>query len=63
MQIVADTIKAVIEYASLDKEHFAEEIKSHIEDRQTIDFTEQKRRMAVCEKRIGELEMLIAKIY
>ena len=63
MQIVADTIKAVIEYASFDKERFAEEIQSHIEDRQTVDFTEQKKRMSVCEKRIGELEMLIAKIY
>ena len=40
-------------YANLDKECFAEEIKLHIEDRQTVDFTEQKRRMAICEKRIG----------
>lgn len=30
---------------------------------QTIDFTEQKKRMAVYEKWIGELEMLIGKIY
>ena len=44
-------------------QRFAEEIQSHIEDRQTVDFTEQKKRMTVCEKRIGELEMLIAKIY
>ena len=63
MEIAAKTIKEVIQYASLDKERFAEEIQSHIEDRQTVDFTEQKKRMAVCEKRIGELEMLIAKIY
>lgn len=45
------------------KKNFTEEIQSHIEDRQTVDFTEQKKRMAVCEKRIGELEVLIAKIY
>ena len=63
MEIVAKTIKAVIQYANLDKERFAGEIQSHIEDRQTVDFTEQKKRMAVCEKRIGELEMLITKIY
>ena len=63
MEIVAKTIKEVIKYANLDKERFAEEIQSHIEDRQTVDFTEQKKRMAVCEKRIGELEILIAKIY
>lgn len=34
---------------------FNEQIKKlHIEERQTVDFTEQKKRMAVCEKRIGE---------
>ena len=63
MEIVAKTIKEVIKYANLDKERFVEEIQSHIEDRQTVDFTEQKKRMAVCERRIGELEILIAKIY
>ena len=63
MEIVAKIIKEVIQYASLDKGRFAEEIQSHIEDRQTVDFTEQRKRMTVCEKRIGELEMLIAKIY
>ncbi len=63
MEIVSKTIKEVIQYASLDKERFAEEIQSHIEDRQTVDFTEQRKRMTVCEKRIGELEILIAKIY
>ena len=60
---MAKTIKEIIQYANLDKERFAEEIQSHIEDRQTVDFTEQKKCMAVCERRIGELEMLIAKIY
>ena len=54
MEIVVKTIKEVIQYANLDKECFAGEIQSHIEDRQTVDFTEQKKRMAVCEKRIGE---------
>ncbi|MDE7416278.1 MAG: recombinase zinc beta ribbon domain-containing protein, partial [Lachnospiraceae bacterium] len=63
MEIVAKTIKEVVQYANLDKGRFAEEIQSHIEDRQTVDFTEQKKRMSICEKRIGELEMLIAKIY
>ena len=32
MEIVAKTIKEVIQYAGLDKERFAEEIQSHIED-------------------------------
>ena len=63
MEIAAKTIREVVKYANLDKERFVEEMQSHIEDRQTVDFTEQKKRMTVCEKRIGELEMLIAKIY
>lgn len=63
MEIAAKTIKEVIQYANLDKGRFAEEIQSHIEDRQTVDFSEQRKRMNVCEKRIGKLEMLIAKIY
>ena len=56
MEIAATAIKEIIQYANLDKERFAQEIQSHIEDRQTVDFTEQKKRMAVCEKRTGELE-------
>lgn len=60
MEIATKTIREVVKYANFDKERFAEEIQSHIEDRQTVDFTEQKKRMVVCEKRIGELEMLIA---
>ena len=63
MEIAEKTIKEVIQYASFDKGRFAEEIQTHIEDRQTLDFTEQKKRMNVCKKRIGELEVLIAKIY
>ncbi len=63
MEIVAKTIKEVIQHASLDNERFAEEIQSHIEDRQTVDSSGQRKRITVCEKRIGELEMLIAKIY
>ena len=63
MEIVAKTIKEVIQYANLDKGRFAEEIQSHIEDKQAVDFTEQRKRMTVCEKRTGELEMLIAQIY
>ena len=57
-RIFRKTIREVVKCANFDKERFAEEIQSHIEDRQTVDFTEQKKRMTVCEKRIGELEML-----
>ncbi len=41
MEIATKTIREVVKYANFDKERFAEEIQSHIEDRQTVDFTEQ----------------------
>lgn len=63
MEIVAEMIREVIRYASVDREAFAKEIQTELEQKQTIDFSAQKKRMSVCEKRIGELEILIAKIY
>lgn len=63
MELVEKTIKEVIKYANFDKEQFAKEIQLQMKDRQVVDFSEQKKRMAVCEKRIEELELLIAKIY
>ena len=39
------------------------EIRADMEQRQTADFSAQKKRMAACEKRFGEFEILIAKIY
>lgn len=63
MEIVAEMIREVIHHACVDREAFAKEIQTELEQKQTVDFSEQKKRMSVCEKRIGELEILIAKIY
>lgn len=63
MELVAEMIREIIHHASVDREAFAREIQSELEQKQTVDFSVQKKRMAVCEKRIGELEILIAKIY
>ncbi len=63
MEIVAEMIREVIRHASVDREAFAKEIQAELEQKQTIDFSARKKRMSVCEKRIGELEILIAKIY
>lgn len=63
MELVSEMIREVIRHASVDRESFAKEIQRELEQRQTVDFSEQKKRQAVCEKRIGELEILIAKIY
>lgn len=63
MELVADMIRAVIEYANIDREAFAKEIQTELEKRQNVDYSSQKKRASECEKRIGELEILIAKIY
>ncbi len=63
MELVSQMIKEVIRYADVDREAFAKEIRTDMEQRQTADFSAQKKRMAAGEKRIGELEILIAKIY
>ena len=63
LQLAGDIIKAVIDYALTDKEAFAKEIQEGFEKKQDVDMTKQKKRMAFCEKRIDDLETLIAKIY
>ncbi len=63
MALVSEMIKEVIRYADVDREAFAKEIRADMKQRQTADFSAQKKRMAACEKRTGELEILIAKIY
>ncbi len=63
MELVADMIRAVIEYANIDREAFAKEIQAELEKRQTVDYSSQKKRALACERRIRELEILIAKIY
>lgn len=62
-ELVSTAIREVIAYANIDREKFLKEIQSHVSDRQSIDMTAQKKRMAAIEKRISELEILIAKIY
>lgn len=63
MKLVSDMIKEVISYANVDREAFAKEIQTEIERRQSVDFSIKKKRLIACEKRISELEILIAKIY
>jgi len=63
METAEKTIKEVIRYANLDKVHFEKELQTHIADKQTINCTEQNKCRTKCEKRIGELKMLIAKLY
>lgn len=39
MELVADMIRAVIEYANIDREAFAKEIQAELEKKQTIDYS------------------------
>lgn len=63
MKLAADTIRAVIEHANIDKEAFAEEIRAELEKKRTVDYASRKKRALASEKRVKELEILIAKIY
>ncbi len=63
MKLVSDMIREVIRYASVDREAFAKEIQTEIERRRSANLTIKMKRLGVCEKRINELEILIAKIY
>lgn len=63
MKLAADTIRAVIEHANIDKEAFAKEIRAELEKKRTVDYASRKKRALASEKRVKELEILIAKIY
>lgn len=63
MKLVSDMIRAIIKHSCIDKEAFAKELKAEWEHKQNIDYTMQKKQSKVWEKRINELEVLIAKIY
>ena len=63
MTLVSDMTRAVIEYALEDKEAFARQIQDCFEKKQSVDEAANRKHAAICEKRIGELEILIAKIY
>jgi len=63
MSLVSETLKAIAKYAREDKAAFTKAVQEAVSSRQTGEVKEQKKRLAVCQKRAADLEILIRKIY
>ncbi|PPV15394.1 hypothetical protein AWN73_12170 [Clostridium butyricum] len=63
MELISATIKEVITYASIDRETFMKDLDEQMEKKKTVDISAQKKRLQQAENRIGELEILITRIY
>ena len=63
MELIRDTIKAIADYAKTDKAGFIKSVQETLAAQQTNEIKKQKKRLALCKKRHGELETLFKKIY
>lgn len=63
MELVHDTLRGIVSYAQNDKAAFEKAVKESLSEQRTSDVKKQSARLAVCEKRAAELEILIRKVY
>ena len=63
MTLIADMLKAIAEYSKTDRAEFIKTVQEAQAAQQTTDITKKKRRLVAAQKRAGELERLICKIY
>lgn len=63
MKLLQETLREIVRFSKEDEEEFACIVKSEIENRQSSEMKGQKTRLAACQKRLGELETLLCKIY
>ncbi len=63
MTSIADMLKAIAEYTKTDRAEFIKTVQEAQAAQQTTDINKKKRRLAAAQKRAGELERLICKIY
>ena len=63
MTLIADMLKAIAEYSKTDRAEFIKTVQEAQATQQTTDITKKKRRLAAAQKRAGELERLMCKIY
>ncbi|QNM04444.1 recombinase family protein [Qiania dongpingensis] len=61
--LISDMLKAIAEYAKTDRAEFIKTVQEAQTTQQTADVTKKKKRLAAAQKRAGELEKLICKIY
>lgn len=63
MTLIADMLKAIAEYSKTDRAEFIKTVQEAQAAQQTTDISKKTRRLAAAQKRAGELERLICKIY
>jgi len=63
LTLVADTLRAIAEYSRNDRTEFIHTVQETQVAQQSADISKKHRRLAVAQKRAGELEKLICKIY
>ena len=63
LTLVSDTLRAIAEYSRNDRTEFIHTVQETQVVQQSADIAKKRRRLAAAQKRAGELEKLICKIY
>ncbi len=63
LTLVSDTLRAIAEYSRNDRTEFIHTVQETQVAQQNADISKKRRRLAAAQKRAGELEKLICKIY
>ena len=63
LTLVSDTLRAIAEYFRNDRTEFIHTVQETQVAQQSADISKKRRRLAAAQKRAGELEKLICKIY
>ena len=63
LTLVSDTLRAIAQYSRNDRTEFIHTVQETQVAQQSADISKKRRRLAAAQKRAGELEKLICKIY
>ena len=63
LTLVSDMLRAIAEYSRNDRAEFIKAVQETQTEQQASDITRKRKRLAAAQKRAGELEKLICKIY
>lgn len=63
LTLIADMLRAIAEYSRNDRAEFIRTVQETQVAQQTADISKKRKRLAAAQKRAGELEKLICKIY
>ena len=63
LTLIADMLRTIAEYSRNDRAEFIRTVQKTQAAQQTADISKKRKRLAAAQKRVGELERLICKIY